>query len=202
MVKLDTPYMIMYVDNDSDGYDVFKHIATLIDVETDTDDDSIEVIGEYPVLGNGHVLTTPLEDCFEICREGEQIILSDFTDILMNISHAKEGSSPIMGLASILKGYRIEVVLPGEEEAEDDAWDIDVELVFDDSDGIYHVENDSFDFQFETKAHNRGELKKYLKKRRDEYYQAFDDKDFRIVFNTRNEDFEDLIDELNSSSPE
>jgi hypothetical protein len=192
----------MYVENDSDGNDVFKHIATLIDVETDTVDDSIDVIGEYPIMENGHVLTTPLEDCIEICREGEQITMSDFTDILSNISHAKEGSSPIMGLARILKDYKIEVVLPGEEEAEDDGWDIDVELMFDDSDGVYHVENDSFDFQFEKNAHNIGDLKKYLKNRRDEYYQAFDDKDFRIVFNTRNEDFEDLVDEINSSSPE
>ena len=107
-----------------------------------------------------------------------------------------------MGLARILKDYKIEVELPGEEEAEDDAWDIDVELMFDDSDGVYHVENDSFDFQFEKNAHNIGDLKKYLKNRRDEYYQAFDDKVFRIVFNTRNEDFEDLINEINSSSPE
>ena len=99
--------MIMYVENDSDGNDVFKHIATLIDVETDTVDDSIDVIGEYPIMENGHVLTTPLEDCIEICREGEQITMSDFTDILSNISHAKEGSSPIMGLARILKDYKL-----------------------------------------------------------------------------------------------
>lgn len=214
LVKLDPPYEILMEDWGGYGgvdcyYHIYKHIATLIEVETDDDPDNfLKVVNEYPVDEFGRLVPMPLNFSKTVGREGGSIDWFDFymlhrelpEDYAFPISvNGPKDHTSIYYLARRIREYNVNVLLPGEEEAEGKAWDIRVELGFfiDEDKGTYSVEGDELYFDLTENSINA--LKDSIMKLRNEYYYAFIEKPFRIVFYSFDDDF-GITEELNSKN--
>lgn len=202
LLKLDPPYKIIW---DEKNRRLFKHIATLIDVElNDKPENSLKHTVEYPIDETGKVMETTLDSCAPQCSEYESITLKDFTWLLISVPQSEwtpNGFFSIMRLASMFRYYNIDVEFPGEQEAGEEP------IVFEEylmlgcgEDNKWWVENHIENFFFGTCVKSKEELRAYIEYMRNEYYRAFSDKNFRIVFTTNNKDFKEFVDEINSTS--
>lgn len=198
LLKLDAPYMIVWDDVEQR---IYKHFATLIEIKED--ENGKLCTAEYAVDETGRVsYASTLDHCMEVCKEYEHIKLQDFIHILMltpKESWYPNGLFSINYLARSLHEYEVDVELPGEMEANGEEWEIQTRLHLGKTeDGFYWVENGYGNFFFGERKETQSELEEYLVYMRNEYYRAFPDKRFRIVFTTTDEDWQEVVDKVNS----
>ena len=200
IVKLDAPYMIVW---NPDKLEMAKHMATLIEVDENQEGELVTV--EHIVDDRGHVWHwAELDDHIDVCREYESIDLLEFDRLMFSVRRdqwSPNGLFSINYLAMLLEYYGIDVELPGEKEANGEEWEITTHLNLGQTDNVFWVEDGVENFSFGTRKNSLAELGSYIVYTRNEYYRAFPNKKFRIVFTTKCKEWQDFVDKINASQP-
>lgn len=198
LVQLASPYAIMW---DEEHLRICKHIATLIEVDYDKNGELRTI--EHVVDETGRVWSDgTLDECELLCREYESIDLDRFCTVY-SFAEKKRDNNPFFSLYSLanwLRYYDIDVVFPGEKEADGKVIEYPVNLLLGENDsGDFWVESLGMLFNFWGRHASKEALKNYLIFTRNEYYRAFPQKKFQITFQTKNDDWKSFLDIINNT---
>ncbi len=199
LLKLEPPYRFVF---DEEHGRVGKVIAVLL---KETNEEGYNRTVSVPIVDMAFTWDdTDLAECMVLCDEFHQrISFETYIYCLMTVSASNwfpNGFFSVYNFGSQLNELGIRVLFPCEGEIEGQneiTMKTDLHLGF--NNGEYWVENSFGGFLFGGRYKSLQNLRSYIIGRRNDYYRSFPQKRFIIRLTTDNNEFQDMIDDINNT---
>ena len=202
LLKLEPPYKFIF---DKKYGRVGKVIAVLLQPIDDEDDPEYGRTVSVPIIDLAYTWDgTDLAECSILCDEfTPRISFEMYIDCLMSVDKSgwfPNGIFSVYYFSSQLNQLGIRVLFPceGEKEGEHEVI-MKTKLRLGVNEGAYWVENSYGGFYFGGRYGSREALLYALLERRNDYYRSFPQKRFIIKLTTDNEEFKDLLNDINNT---